>query len=114
MDVGIDNSSLAWGITFTVVLTVCASLLLVVFCICAHFLHKRRKPFSFFICHRKSSSGSFARLLKMFLQEGNRAKRLVFLDVDDHRDLPVLFDFVGMQTNTFVVLCTQDIFVDLQ
>ena len=43
----------------------------------------------------------------MFLKEGSRAKRQVYLDIDDRRDLPVLLDFVGKQTSALLILCTQ-------
>jgi len=73
-----------------------------------HFTNKLKKPFGFFICHHKAGAGSFARLLKMLLLEKDKTKK-VFVDTDDLRDLDLLFEYVGRQTETLIILCTKEI-----
>lgn len=71
------------------------------------------KPFDFFLCHCKAASGSFVRLLKMYLTGAyglkRRATKGVFLDSDNLKSLTDLFDYAATQTKTMVVVCTPDI-----
>lgn len=70
----------------------------------------RFKPYQFFICHHKAGAGGFARLLKICLLESRCVTRKVFIDSDDLTDLDKLFSFVQNETQTLVVLLTQELF----
>jgi hypothetical protein len=67
------------------------------------------KNFSHFICHHKGGAGSFARLLKVVLQEKLGAKKRVFIDCDDLQDIGMLFEYVGSQSETIVVLMSKEL-----
>jgi len=73
-----------------------------------HVMQKRSKTFQYFLCHHKAAAGAFARLLKMTL---SRMGVTVFVDCDNLTDLDMLFDLVGNQTETLVVLCTRELCV---
>eukprot|EP00439_Symbiodinium_sp_Y106_P032155 s4992_g3.t2 len=89
-------------------LMVAAILGAILYGIVKHFMQKYRKPFRFFLCHQKVAAGSYARLLKMELQK--RGSRFTtFVDCDDLNDLTRLFSYVGQDTETFVILGSQDI-----
>ena len=88
-------------------LMVAAILGAILYGIVKHFMQKYRKPFRFFLCHQKVAAGSYARLLKMELQK--RGSRFTtFVDCDDLNDLTRLFSYVGQDTETFVILGSQD------
>ncbi|CAE6973040.1 RPS6 [Symbiodinium natans] len=72
-----------------------------------YLLRKNRKPWGFFISHHKRVAGSFARLLKIQLQQRGSAFN-AFLDTDNLRDLKELFGFVR-DTETFVILASPGI-----
>ncbi|CAE6956863.1 RPS6, partial [Symbiodinium sp. CCMP2456] len=57
-----------------------------------YILRQRRKPWRFFLSHHKRAAGSFARLLKIQLQQSGYGFS-VFLDTDNLRDLTELFGF---------------------
>jgi len=69
----------------------------------------KKKPFQYFLCHHKGGCGSFARLMKMQLNENAKVSEDVFLDSDDLQDLNRLFDVVREDLSTLVVLCTKEI-----
>ncbi|CAE7674717.1 RPS6 [Symbiodinium sp. CCMP2592] len=72
-----------------------------------HVARRRRKPWRFFLSHQKSTTGSFARLLKTQLLK--RSSRFTtFMDTDDLRDLTELFGYVR-GTQTFVILASPGI-----
>ncbi|CAE7464201.1 RPS6 [Symbiodinium natans] len=72
-----------------------------------HVVRGHRKPWHFFLSHQKSTSGAFARLLKIQLLK--RSSRFTtFMDTDNLRDLTKLFSFVR-DTNTLVFLATPGI-----
>jgi len=76
-----------------------------------HMRFKRsKKPYKFFLCHHKAGAGSYARLLKLVLQEGQRANMGVFLDSDNLDDLDYLFEYVRSATETLVAVCSGAIF----
>ncbi|CAE7247064.1 RPS6, partial [Symbiodinium microadriaticum] len=72
-----------------------------------YILRQRRKPWRFFLSHHKRAAGSFARLLKIQLQQSGYGFS-VFLDTDNLRDLTELFGFVR-DTETCVVLASPGI-----
>lgn len=98
-DLEFDSSMIAWGVTVAAVFPTCAAALLIACSLCNHLLHRRQKPIRFFISHLKYSAGSFARLLKMSIDD-SQLRAQVYLDVDDPRDLPVRLDLIGKQTHT--------------
>jgi len=71
---------------------------------------RQTKPFDFFLCHHKAVSGAWTRLLKVFLLESGKIRREVFVDSDNLDNLDFLFDYVGSDTRTFVIVGTQDIY----
>mmetsp|Transcript_60346 Transcript_60346/g.176392 ORF Transcript_60346/g.176392 Transcript_60346/m.176392 type:complete len:1544 (-) Transcript_60346:181-4812(-) len=69
----------------------------------------RGKPYRFFICHHKAGAGTFARLVKHNLARHPKVKKKVFIDSDDLKDLDTLFETVGNETDTLVILCSREI-----
>jgi len=99
------------------VIIVCGALLvlptIVVVLLFNHFFRKNKKPFQFFLCHHKTGAGSFARLLKMELENYKGVTGQVFLDCDHLMDLEVLFDQVASLTETVVIVASKEIFTRL-
>mmetsp|Transcript_58431 Transcript_58431/g.167702 ORF Transcript_58431/g.167702 Transcript_58431/m.167702 type:complete len:1388 (-) Transcript_58431:294-4457(-) len=80
-----------------------------IWCLVRH-MRPKAKPFRWFICHQKSSAGTFARLMKIALAESKTCAGGVFLDSDNLGDLATLFNVVKSDVKTLLVLCTRDVF----
>eukprot|EP00449_Zooxanthella_nutricula_P037030 CAMPEP_0198618446 /NCGR_PEP_ID=MMETSP1462-20131121/160896_1 /TAXON_ID=1333877 /ORGANISM="Brandtodinium nutriculum, Strain RCC3387" /LENGTH=610 /DNA_ID=CAMNT_0044350245 /DNA_START=26 /DNA_END=1855 /DNA_ORIENTATION=+ len=72
----------------------------------AHMLRGLRKDFKYFISHHKAGTGAMARLLKVYLTDATHQG--VFIDTDNLSNLEVLFDIVGVQTETVVTLLSSE------
>jgi len=70
---------------------------------------EKKKRFRFFVCHQKAVAGCFSRLLKCMLEDHGHGR--TFIDCDDLVDLDGLFDIVGQQTDTLIIVCTKGIVV---
>jgi len=71
---------------------------------------RKLKPFQFFLSHHKASSGAYTRLLKLHLVQRHAVKREVFVDSDNLDNLDKLFDYVGSDTEVFVIVGTDTVF----
>ena len=92
---------------FFVVMMVVAVAVAILYGFGLYFVRQNRKPWRFFISHHKRAVGSFARLLKIRLQQRGSTFN-VFLDTDNLRDLTELFNFVR-DTETLVILASPGI-----
>lgn len=92
---------------YSIVAAVSLAALMMILKIIFNLLSRRRKPFKYFLCHHKAGAGSFARLLKMKLEEAKSVR--AFLDSDDLVDAAKLFDYVGTESERFVILASPDI-----
>eukprot|EP00931_Biecheleriopsis_adriatica_P013512 TRINITY_DN11493_c0_g1_i1.p1 TRINITY_DN11493_c0_g1~~TRINITY_DN11493_c0_g1_i1.p1 ORF type:complete len:1561 (-),score=304.57 TRINITY_DN11493_c0_g1_i1:276-4292(-) len=106
-----DITMIASWLCFTLVIIVVVALAIgVMVATRRRIQQKKRKPFQFFLCHHKAGAGSFCRLLKMQLQTTPGIRGNVFIDSDDLRNLDMLFDYVGSQSETIVVLASKELF----
>jgi len=68
---------------------------------------KTKKQFEFFISHHKAAAGAFARLLKMMILEA-RPSSEVFIDSDNLANLDHLFDTLGTDVETVIIVATAE------
>ncbi|CAE7243445.1 RPS6 [Symbiodinium natans] len=110
---GVDDASLvqatAISLFFMLMMPVAVAVV-VLYGLGLHFVRRSRKPWHFFLSHHKRAAGSFARLLKIQLQQRKQrgAALNAFLDTDNLRDLTELFNFV-QDSETFVILASPGI-----
>eukprot|EP00930_Biecheleria_cincta_P022678 TRINITY_DN16531_c0_g1_i1.p1 TRINITY_DN16531_c0_g1~~TRINITY_DN16531_c0_g1_i1.p1 ORF type:complete len:1023 (+),score=128.73 TRINITY_DN16531_c0_g1_i1:127-3069(+) len=106
-----EMSTMATYIALVVVILPCIMLLFgVVVAVRRHIGQRRKQTFKFFLCHHKAGAGSFCRLLKIWLQNAPGCNGSVFIDSDNLRNLDMLFDYVGFQSETIVALVSKDLF----
>mmetsp|Transcript_2855 Transcript_2855/g.6241 ORF Transcript_2855/g.6241 Transcript_2855/m.6241 type:complete len:1509 (+) Transcript_2855:1-4527(+) len=102
-----EDVALAWTFIALLIVALIAVFVMAIYAVYWLLVHRRRKPFDFFICHHKARAGCMARLINVeFAVRGRKA----FIDTDDLRDLDKLFDYVATQTQTLLILCSKLIF----
>lgn len=73
------------------------------------FGREARRKFEYFLCHHKGGAGAFARLLKLEFRDELPPDKKVWIDCDDLQNLEMLFDYVGSQSETVVVLLSKEL-----
>ena len=107
----IDHGASAWACTIALLIVLRSIPLFITYVVFKGYHVKGAKLYQFSICHHKLEAGAYARMLEMFLLDQPKVTRKVFVDSDDLSNLDRLFDIVGSNVETLVVLASKSVYV---